>query len=172
MLKYSVIKQPFFIRTCKPVILTEFIQNQRKLNPRFCRRSYWSLAWSLFHRIVPQCSSICLPYQLICRVINYVCFTLSRSVVQVTDNRVAPIKITDRLPCWHALLHVLLFFLTGLLFCFKFFWLERWSDIFYKFTCKSRDNSIYIIWRPYWIKKTSYASQIYSLALLVFMGVY
>lgn len=135
--------------------MTEFIRNQRKLNPRFCRRSYWSLAWSLFHRIVPQCSSICLPYQLICRVINYVCFTLSRSVVQVTDNRVAPIKITDRLPCWHALLHVLLFFfLTGILFCFKFFffWLERWSDIFYKFTCKSRDYSIYIIWHAYWIK--------------------
>lgn len=154
--------------------MTEFIQNQRKLNPRFCRRSYWSLAWSLFHRIVPQCSSICLPYQLICRVINYVCFTLSRSVVQVTDNRVAPIKITDRLPCWHALLHVLLFFFNGpfILFQVVFFWLERWSDIFYKFTCKSRDNSIYIIWRAYWIKKTSYASQIYSLVLLVFMGVY
>lgn len=148
--------------------MTEFIRNQRKLNPRFCRRSYWSLAWSLFHRIVPQCSSICLPYQLICRVINYVCFTLSRSVVQVTDNRVAPIKITDRHSCWYALLHVLLFFFNGPFILFQIFLLERWSDIFFT----SRDNSIYIISRAYWIKKTSYASQIYSLVLLVFMGVY
>lgn len=155
--------------------MTEFIQNQRKLNPRFCRRSYWSLAWSLFHRIVPQCSSICLPYQLICRVINYVCFTLSRSVVQVMYRQPScthkNYRSSTLLTCTFT--RFIIFFNERFIL-FQVFFLVRkvvWY-FFYKFTCKSRDNSIYIIWRAYWIKKTSYASQIYSLVLLVFMGVY
>lgn len=112
--------------------MTEFIQNQRKLNPRFCRRSYWSLAWSLFHRIVPQCSSICLPYQLICRVINYVCFTLSCSVVQVTHNRVAPIKIPVVCPV-NMHFYLFYYFFNGLFILFQvlfYFIFLKWSEFF------------------------------------------